>query len=117
MQFIDINLGSELNCMSKSDSLFCVSHEESLSDERCVLIEDLRFEEPVETRTALSIQITSALEMIRIRVVYLLFILVKDLKLQKVNALLEEIDIAEVLNMKHKLCTCSIHDLSVSPYM
>ena len=42
MKLINVHLRTELNHMSKRDSLFSVSDEESLGHKRCVLIKNLR---------------------------------------------------------------------------
>ena len=47
--------------------------------------------------------------MVRISVVNFLFVFVKYLELEEVDSLLKEIDISEVLHMKHKLCSSPVH--------
>ena len=45
------------------------------------------------------LEVSTRLEVVGVRIVNLLIILVKDLELQKVDALLKEIHVAEVLDM------------------
>lgn len=56
-----------------------------------------------------SLKVTAALEMIRIRVVHLLIVLVEDLELEEVDALLEQVYVAEVLDVEHKLGPSPVH--------
>ena len=108
MKLLHVDFGTELDHMSKSDHLLCISHEESLGYERRILVENLRFEQPVEVGSAIFI-IAATLEVIRISIVNLFMVFVEDLKLHEVNSLLEKVHIAEVFNMEDELCARSIH--------
>ena len=54
-------------------------------------------------------QVTSWLEVVRVGIVDLVFILVEDLEFEEVDTLLEKVHISEVFNMKHELSTGAIH--------
>lgn len=110
MELLNVDLGAELDDMSESDSLFRVPHKERLGHERCVLVKNLRLQKSVEVRPVVArFQIAPAFEVVRVRVVHFFVVFVEDLELHKVDALLEEVYIAEVLNMKHKLGACPVH--------
>ena len=100
VQLLDVYLGAELDHMTECHGLLGVSDEERLRYERCVLVEYLRLEEAVEVGPLVScLEVSSRLEVVRVRIVNLLIVLVEDLELQKVDALLEEIHVAEVLDV------------------
>ena len=111
VQLVDVDLGAELDDVAEGDVLLSVPHEERLGDEAGVLVEDLRLEQPVEAGALVSsrFEIAARFEVIRIRVVDLFIVLVEDLELEEVDALLEQVHIAEVLHMQHKLCACPVH--------
>ena len=52
--------------------------------------------------------------MIRVSVIDFLIIFIEDLKLHEVDSLLKQVHVAEVLHMKHKLGTSSVHPLDAS---
>ena len=58
----------------------------------------------------LSFRVTSALEMVRVSIVNFLVIFVKDLKFHEVDSLLKKVNIAELLDMEHKLSAGSVHN-------
>ena len=110
MKFLDVNLGSELDNVTESYSLFCVAHKESLRDERGILVKDLRLKQSMEVSTIISrFKVTPALKVVRVRIVDLLLVFIKDLEFQEVYTLLEKVNISEVLHMKHKFGPCSVH--------
>ena len=109
---MNVNFGAELNNVPKSDGLFSVSDEKGLGYERCILIKNLWLKKTMEVGSLIiSFQIASALEMIRVSIVNFLIIFIEDLKLKEVNALLEQINVSEVLYVKHKFGPSSIHIL------
>jgi len=110
VELLDVDLGAELDDVSESDCLFRVPHKERLGDKRCVLVKNLRLQKSVEVCAVVTrLQITPAFEVVRVRVVHFFVIFVEDLKLHEIDALLEKVYIAEVLNMKHKLGACPVH--------
>ena len=110
MQSLNIDLCAELNHMSERHGLFSISDEERLCYERCIFIKYLWLKQSMKIGSlVVSLQVSPTLEMIRIRVVHFLFILVEYLKLEEVDSLLEQVDISEVLHMKHKLSSRSVH--------
>ena len=112
VQLLNIDLCAELNDMSERHSLFSVSDEKSFCHKRCILIKYLRLEKAVKVCSCvISLQIASALKMVRVCIINLFFILIEDLKLEEVDSLLEQVHITEVLNMKHELGPSSIHYL------
>ena len=54
-------------------------------------------------------QVTTCLKMIWVSIVNFLIIFVEDLEFEEVDALLEEVYVAEVLNVQHKLSSGSVH--------
>ena len=109
MEFVNINLSPELDNMPKTDIFFCIAYEECFGHERCVFIENLRLQQAVEICLCLiSAVVIAGFEVIRIRIINVLGVLIKDLELQEVDALLEEIYITEIFQMQYELCSCSV---------
>ena len=110
MQLIDVNFRPKFDYVAECDIFLRITHKEGLRDKTCVFIKDLRFEKTMEACMLIVIlEVTARLEMIRIRIVNFLIILIEDLELEEVDALLEQVNIAEVLNVEYKLCTGAIH--------
>ena len=101
MQLLDVNFCAEFDYMPKCDDFICIPHEESFGYKRSIFIEYLRFEKSVEVSTLLRPVFASitTFKVIWIGVVYFFFILIEDLKLHEVDALLEKVYVAELLNM------------------
>ena len=55
------------------------------------------------------LQVASTLEVVRVCVVDLLFVLVKDLEFEEIDSLLKEVHVAEVLDVEHKLSSGTVH--------
>ena len=112
MQLVDIDLCAELDYVSKGYRLFSVSDEECLGYKRCILVENLWLQQPVEVCIfILSFRVTSTLKVVRISIVDLLFVLIKDLKFHEVDSLLEQVDVPELLDMQNKFSARSVHNL------
>ena len=110
MELLHVHFRAELNHVAECHSLFSVSDEKSFCHKRRILIEDLWLQKTMKVGPLIiSLQITPTLEMIRIRVVHLLLVLVEDLEFEEVDALLEKVNVAEVLNVKHKFGPCPVH--------
>ena len=109
MELVHVDLSPELDHVSETDILLCVADEESLRHERCVLIENLRLQQAVEICfVVVSAFVVAGFEVVRIGVVDVLSILIEDLELQEVDALLEEIDVAEMFEMENEFGSCSV---------
>ena len=110
MQPLDVYFCSELNHMSERHRLFSVSDEECLCHKRCILVENLWLKKPMKISSlVVGLQIASAFEMVRIGVVHFLLVFIEYLELEEVDSLLKEIDISEVLHVKHKLSSSPVH--------
>ena len=111
MQLLNVDFCAEFDHMPECDNFICISHEEGLCYKRSIFIKNLRFEKAMEVGALIWPIITSisAFKVIWISIVYLFVILVEYLKLHEVYALLEEVNVAKLLNMQHKLCAGSIH--------
>ena len=59
-------------------------------------------------------QVTTCLKMIWVSIVNFLIIFVEDLEFEEVDALLEQVYVAKVLNVQHELSSSSVHGAVIS---
>ena len=58
------------------------------------------------------LQVTPTFKVVGICIIHFLFVLIEDLELKKVDSLLEEVNVAEVLYVQYKLCSRPVHIFS-----
>ena len=90
--------------MSQAYIFLCISYEESFRDEWRILIENLRFEEAMEISFGwISTLVITGLKVVWVCVVNVFSIFIENLKLEKVDPLLEKIYIPKIFQMEYKL--------------
>ena len=106
-----VNFRSEFYYVPQVYGLFGVSDEESLCNEGSIIVEYFWLNKFVERHFLGVIWVGSWLMVVRISVVDFVLILIVYLELYKVNSLLEEVNISEVLQMQNELCSRSVTHL------
>ena len=111
MKLFAVNFRSEFYYVPQVYGLFGVSDKESLCNEGSIIVEYFWLNKFVERHFLCIIWVGSWLMVVRISVVDFVLILIVYLELYKVNSLLEEVNISEVLQMQNELCSRSVTHL------
>jgi hypothetical protein len=92
-----VNFSSKFNNISQANYFFSVSDKESLGHKACTLVKHLRFHQFMEVALGLILgRKVFAFVKIGWCKVNVVIIFMEDLKLQKVNSLLEQVNVAEM---------------------
>lgn len=114
MELLAVNFGSKLDDISEVHGFFGVPDKKGLGHKGRRVVINLGFDESVEGSFACIFGLPSCLVMVRVGVVDLISVFIIDLKLNEIDALLEQVDVSEVFEVENKLSPCAISHLNLN---